>query len=549
MATDRVDNLGNSAGRGVGATGEADAAAVLTASGVDMDFGPTKALDQVSVEVRSGKVHALLGANGAGKSTLVQILAGVVRPTAGELRLDGQEVNFKNGHEAVEAGIATVSQELNLFPDLSVLENLFLRREPLRGGVVVDRSTMRALAKPVLSEVGLSASLLDRPLRSLSLGARQLVEIARALLENPRVLILDEPTSALKAAETQRLLDVVRNLRSRDVAVVFVSHFLEDVFKIADVVTVLRNGRVTESAKPCSELTQQTVIEAMLGARRARQAGVGKAKTERGIPATPKAAVPLVLSGACSRGVLDPVTLTAHPGEVVGLAGLEGSGASEVLRLVFGRLALSGGTIKLPTGQNAARSMLRAVRSGVAYVPADRKGDGLILESSIFENVTMVTAGPLHRLGFLPGVRTKRARAREWQERLGVVAASTSLPVGALSGGNQQKVVLAKWLETAPYLVLLDDPTRGVDVGAKPDLMEIIREVADSGRVVLYASTDFNEMARLCDRVIVFYRQSAIGELRPPLSEHQLLEAVTRGVLQPASGPDAPSGEPIRNAA
>ena len=549
MARGRIDSLGMNAGRGVRATGGGDPPAVLVASRVHMDFGPTKALDDVSIEVRTGEVHALLGANGAGKSTLVKILAGVARPSAGEVWLDGEEVNFRNGHEAVEAGIATVSQELNLFPDLSVLENLFLRREPLRGRAVVDRSRMRALAKPVLSEVGLPARLLNRPLRSLSLGARQLVEIARALLEDPRVLVLDEPTSALKAAETQRLLDVVRSLRSRDVAVVFVSHFLEDVFKISDVVTVLRNGRVTERATPRSELTQKTVIEAMLGARGAGQAGAGKAKTERGIPATPKPAGPLVLSGACSRGVLDPVTLTAQAGEVVGLAGLEGSGASEVLRLVFGQLPVSGGTIKLPTGRKAARSMLGAVRSGVAYVPADRKGDGLILEFPIFDNVTMVTAGPLHRLGFLPSVRAKRARARDWQERLGVVAASTALPAGALSGGNQQKVVLAKWLETAPYLVLLDDPTRGVDVGAKPDLMEIIRQVADSGRVVLYASTDFNEMANLCDRVIVFYRHAVIGELRPPLTEHHLLESVTRGVLQPAGAPDAPREPPVRETA
>src|SRR4051794_691117 len=512
----------------------ADAAATLVASGVDMDFGPTKALDDVSVEIRTGQVHALLGANGAGKSTLVKILAGVTRPTAGRLTLDGEEVHFRNGHQAVEAGIATVSQELNLFPDLSVMENLFLRREPLRGAAVVDRPTMRAAAKPVLAEVGLSASVLNQPLRSLSLGGRQLVEIARALLENPRVLILDEPTSALKAAETQRLLDVVRNLRNRDVAVVFVSHFLEDVFKIADVVTVLRNGRVIERAKPASAMTQQSVITAMLGERGTRKAASGRARTLRGIPATSKPAGPLVLSGASSRGVLDPVTLSAEPGEVVGLAGLEGSGASEVLRLIFGQLPLTGGSIRLPTGQKGARSMLGAVRSGVAYVPADRKADGLILESPIFENISMVTAGPLGRLGFLPSVRAKKARAQEWRERLGVVAGSDALPVATLSGGNQQKVVLGKWLETAPYLVLLDDPTRGVDVGAKPDLMEIVREVADSGRVVLYASTDFNEMASVCDRVLVFYRHAVIGELQPPLSEHELLEAVTRGVLQPS---------------
>jgi ABC-type sugar transport system ATPase subunit len=498
-----------------------------------MDFGPIKALDDVSVEVRSGEVHALLGANGAGKSTLVKILAGVQHPSAGELHLDGEPVRFKSGHQAVEAGIATVSQELNLFPDLSVLENLFLARERLRGGAVVDRAAMRDVARPVLSEVGLPERVLNRPLRSLSLGTRQLVEIARALLANPRVLILDEPTSALKAAETHRLLEVVKHLRSRDVAVVFVSHFLEDVFKIADVVTVLRNGRVIENARPSAELSQKSVIAAMLGERLSKQDGVGRTRTTRGMPPALEGVGPLVLSEACSRGVLDPVTLTARPGEVVGLAGLEGSGASEVLRLIFGQLALSGGTIQLPSGRSAPRSMLEAVRSGVAYVPADRKADGLILEFPIFENVTMVTAGPLRRLGFLPRARVKIARAQEWRERLGVSAGSSALPVGTLSGGNQQKVVLAKWLETGPSLVLLDDSTRGVDVGAKPDLWGIVRDVADSGRVVLYASTDFDEMARLCDRVIVFYRQAAIGELRPPLSEHRLLEAVTRGVLEP----------------
>ncbi len=506
--------------------------AVLTARDVHMRFGGAKALNGVALEIRSGEVHALLGANGAGKSTLVKILAGVMRPSEGELRLDGQVVNFGSGRDATDAGVATVSQELNLFPDLSVLENLFLGRESRHAGTVVDRAEMRALARPVLAEVGLSEDVLDAPLRALSLGSRQLVEIARALLKDPRVLILDEPTSALKAAETARLLDVVRNLRSRDVATVFVSHFLEDVFAIADVVTVLRNGEVIERATPCSQLSQEGVVAAMLGDTGARRADAGRTTSKGRIPPAPDSIGPLVLADASSRGALDPVTLTAEPGEVVGLAGLEGSGASELLRLVFGQLPLTGGTITLPTGRRAARSMQGAVRSGVAYVPADRKAQGLVLDFPIYENVTMVTSGPLRRMGVFPRARTKIERAREWQHRLGVKMASPTLPVGALSGGNQQKIVLAKWLETDPSLVLLDDPTRGVDIGAKPDLMQSIREIAESGRVVLYASTDFDEMAQLCDRVIVFYRRRVIGEIRTALSEHQLLGAVTRGALE-----------------
>jgi ABC-type sugar transport system ATPase subunit len=223
--------------------------------------------------------------------------------------------------------------------------------------------------------------------------------------------------------------------------------------------------------------------------------------------------------------------MTAEPGEVVGLAGLEGSGASETLRLVFGQLKLTGGTVKIPTGEPGPKTMLAAVRAGVAYVPADRKSDGLILQVPIYENVTMVTSGPLKRLGVLPRKRAKMARADEWREPLGLVMRSSGMSTELLSGGNQQKVVFAKWLEPSPALVLLDDPTRGVDVGAKADMIKIIRAVADSGRVVLYASTDLDEMAHVCDRVIVFYRKRAIGELRSPLAEHQLLEAVTTGAI------------------
>jgi len=525
---ERIDGSARSA---VDATGGSSRDAVYIASHVSMEYGGARALDDVSFEIHTGQVHALLGANGAGKSTLVKILAGVLPPLGGELILDGEAVSFSSGRQAIEAGVATVSQELNLFPDLTVLENLFLMREPLIGGVLARHSEMRSRAGPVLDEVGLSRTLLRRPLRSLSLGARQLVEIARALLEHPRVLILDEPTSALKASETRRLLDVVREMRSRDVAVVFVSHFLEDVFETADIVTILRSGRLVEAATPCSQLTSQGVIASMLGEAAEEDAGKDVAAESFPIPRAPKEVGPLVLSGATSRGVLEPLTMTAEPGEVVGLAGLEGSGASETLRLVFGQLKLTGGTVKIPTGEPGPKTMLAAVRAGVAYVPADRKSDGLILQVPIYENVTMVTSGPLKRLGVLPRKRAKMARADEWREPLGLVMRSSGMSTELLSGGNQQKVVFAKWLEPSPALVLLDDPTRGVDVGAKADMIKIIRAVADSGRVVLYASTDLDEMAHVCDRVIVFYRKRAIGELRSPLAEHQLLEAVTTGAI------------------
>ena len=515
---------------------------VYSASGTEVRYGGVRALNSTDFDVHAGEVHALLGANGAGKSSLVKVLCGALVPTAGELSLRGAPVAFASAREAVAAGIATVSQELTLFEDLTVLENLFLMEEPRRLLGVTDRQAMRIAALPVLELVGVPRETLGRPLRSLSLSTQQLVEIARALLAHPKVLILDEPTSALKAHETRRLLSIVDDLRSQGVAIIFVSHFLEDVFQIADVVTILRNGDSVIERAPCASLTADSVIEAMLGSSvRARLEGEEvtgdeSARTSHKIsleaPARPPG--PLVLRDLTGPGLTKPLTLQAVPGEVIGLAGAEGSGASETLRLLFGaRRSITGGVI-LPTGGPGPRSMTSAVRAGVAYVPADRKTHGLILDASIFENVSTVTAGPLRRSGWLPKRSQKIARTLRWKDAVGVTMSAPGAPVKSLSGGNQQKVVFAKWLDTAPSLMLLDDPTRGVDVAAKADMVRIIRDIADAGRVVLYASSDLQEMAQLCDRILVFYRGGAVGELDPPFTEHALLDAIATGVIRRA---------------
>jgi ABC-type sugar transport system ATPase subunit len=519
-------------------------AMVYTARGTSVRYGGVLALDRVDFGVAAGEVHAMVGANGAGKSSLVKVLCGTIRPTAGGLLLDGNPVSFSNGREAVAAGIATVSQELTLFEDLTVLENLFLMREPRLLIGTTDRHAMREAALPVLDLVGVPERCLRWPLRALSLSAQQLVEIARAMLEDPKVLILDEPTSALKAHETRRLMAILDDLRSRGVAIIFVSHFLEDVFEIADVVTVLRNGRTVSARAPRASLTPQSVIDAMLGssvqqkidrdeARKGRGGGVAAARLEA--QAVERACGPLVVSGLSGLGITKPVSLRAEPGEVVGLAGAEGSGSSETLRILFGQRKLSGGTITLPTGRSGPRSMNAAVRAGVAYVPADRKTNGLVLDASIFENVSMVTAGPLKRSGLLPRRSAKIARTRHWKDALGLTMSTPRAPAKSLSGGNQQKVVFAKWLDTAPSLILLDDPTRGVDVAAKADMMRLIREIAEAGRVVLYASSDLQEMAQLCDRIVVFYRGGVVGELNPPFREHDLLDAITTGTTSRAT--------------
>jgi ABC-type sugar transport system ATPase subunit len=501
---------------------------MYTVKDLHKSYGGVKALDGVDFEIHQGEVHALLGANGAGKSTLIKILVGGTRPDEGALELEGEPVAFHNSREAAERGVAIVSQELTLFPHLDVLQNLFLGREPLAAGVALDRRAMRRQAQPVLEAIGLDVDL-GRAVGNLRLGEQQLVEVGRALLNDPKILVLDEPTSALQQAETERLLQVVRNLRDRGVAVVYVSHYLEDVFAVADRITVLRSGRVVVARRPREEMTiQETVVE-MLGEAVAREKHITDATP---FEEAAGADAPLVLDGVAVRGILEPFDLTANPGEVVGLAGLEGSGAHAVLDLIFGRLRPDEGSVSLPGGVRRPRTMNRAVAAGIAYVPADRKRLGLMLSSSIAENISSVKGGPLRRTGLVQRRGQMRRRAEHWREELKIVTASTALPAGSLSGGNQQKVVFAKWLEAEPSVVLLDDPSRGVDMGAKEDMHAIIAQMAASKKVVLYTSSDLEEMAKVCDRVIVFFAGRAVGELASEeLSEHGLLESINVGAV------------------
>jgi ABC-type sugar transport system ATPase subunit len=502
---------------------------MYVATNIKKHYGGVKALDGVDLEVRPGEVHALLGANGAGKSTLVKILVGAEQPTEGKLTLNGEEVGFQNLGEAADSGIAIVSQELNLFPDFDVLHNLFLLREPLAGGLLIDRAEMRRRAEPVAEAVGLDVSF-DRKVGTLRLGEQQLVEIARALLNDPKILFLDEPTSALQGAETARLLDVVRRLRDRGVAIVYVSHFLSDVFAIADTITILRNGKAVAEQRDRETMSIPETVAQMLGeageARRRMVADDPMADRE------PANTAPLKLDGVSVRNLLQPTTLQAGPGEVVGLAGLDGSGAHTVLNVIFGRHKLDSGTVTLPSGALGPTGMTNAVRAGIAYVPADRNRLGLMLHKPLFENVATVTAGPLRRMGVILRNQRLLDRAEHWCGALKIKTPTTRTLVGELSGGNQQKVVFAKWLETDPRVVLLDDPSRGVDVGAKAEMHRIIAQMSARKRIILYTSNDMEEMAEVCDRVIVFFQGRACGELGgDELSEHRLLEAINTGVV------------------
>jgi ABC-type sugar transport system ATPase subunit len=496
--------------------------ALLEAHGVHKTYGGVVALRPTRFEATPGTVHALLGENGAGKSTLVKILAGVVRPDGGTIRLDGAAVRFASSADAARHGVAVVSQELNLFPDLDVLSNLFNKREPLRGGLL-DRRAMAVQAEPVLAELGLRVPL-RTPVGALSLAERQLVEVAKALLTRPRVLILDEPTSALDDSGTRRLLGVLRVLRQRQVAVVFVSHILEEVMQLSDTVTILRDGQVVLAAAERDTLTIDGIVRRMLGDRLVAEEDA--AARERREP--PVDAPALVADGIAVRGVVRDVSLTTRVGEIVGLAGVAGAGHHALLEVLSGTRRASAGVVRLPGRSSAGappRNLHRAVRRGVALVSGDRRL-GLMLDKPVWENVVQVRSVSLGGDGRWLGRTRLRTRARSRVAELGVRAAGVDQVAGSLSGGNQQKVVLAKWLDAEPSVLLLDDPTRGVDVGAKAEVHDLVRTAAERAAVLL-CSTDLDEIVALCHRVLVFRRGTIAAELSgTSLTRHRLLTEI-----------------------
>jgi ABC-type sugar transport system ATPase subunit len=531
---------------------------MLQAEDISKSYGGVLALAGADLTVRAGTVHALLGENGAGKSTLVKIIAGVVTPDSGVLRLDGERVSFASSADAARSGVSVVSQELNLFEDLDVLANLYPMREPRRGPFI-SRSTMDRRARPVLAELGLDVSP-RTPVRELTLAQRQLVEIAKALLTEPRVLVLDEPTSALDASSAETLFGILRVLRERQVAVVFVSHILEEAMALCDEVTVLRDGRPVIAGQARAELDIGTVVRAMLGEQRARRFGAAvegrtgarnEAADEAGQGNEPSDAElasavafettaqgNLELAHVEVAGRLHDVSFTAEPGAVLGLAGIPGSGRLAVLELIVGMRRSHGGEILLPSGKPVSRGMRRAFKAGVALVPGDRRRLGLMLDKSIWENVAQVRAvglaaeGPIVRAGRL------RARARVHVKRLAIRTRSVDERAGQLSGGNQQKVVFAKWLEAAPSVLLLDDPTRGVDVGAKAEMHTLIAAAAKAGAVVVLCSTDLDELASVSDRVVVLWQGKVCADLSGrQLSRQSIGEAMHTGALDAAATP------------
>jgi ABC-type sugar transport system ATPase subunit len=493
---------------------------MLSASGLVKRYGGVTALDTVDITLLPAEVHALVGENGAGKSTLVKILSGVERPDAGGVTLDGRPVSFADARDAAGHGVAIVSQELSMFPDLTVLENLYPNAAPVRGGLVSFRR-MAAAATPVLRELGLSVPLRAK-VGDLPLADQQLLEIGRALLQRPRVLILDEPTSALPKESVERLAGVLGRLVERGIAVLYISHFLEEVLRFAQRVTVLRDGRVTVAATPVGDVDLDRLVTAMLGSAPTR--------TERRAPVAGSGTAVVSFDGVGVPDRLTDASFTVAAGEIVGFAGLQGAGHVTVFDVLCGQVRPAAGTV-LVAGRPGPRSFRGAVRAGIARVSADRKRYGLMLDKPLWQNVSAVSWLGLGRNGWWLRRDRLAATAAEHARRLRIRGHPND-PVNTLSGGNQQKVVFAKWLDARPAVVVLNDPTRGVDIGARAEMHAIIAALAEDGRAVLLASTDLIELADLCDRVIIFRRGRIVTEIpRERLSEQNLSVAMNAGFV------------------
>ncbi|MBK8083438.1 MAG: sugar ABC transporter ATP-binding protein [Devosia sp.] len=498
----------------------------LRLTGVRKAYPGVVALAGFDMAVGHGEVIGLVGENGAGKSTLMKVLGGVIRPDSGTIEIDGIVLDGLTVGQSMKAGIAFVHQELNLFDNLDVAANVFIGREPRVGGLLnlVDERRMRGDVTPLLKRLGANFSA-DTPLGRLSLAQQQLVEIAKALSLSARLVILDEPTSSLPLAETDRLLEVIAGLRDEGVSVIFISHRLGEIERVADRVVVLRDGqRVGELER--AEISHDRMVQLMIGrdlkvADTSERAGRGS----------------VALSARAIRTAAFPhraVDFDLHAGEILGLAGLVGSGRTELARALFGVDESFGGAVTLDGRRLQVRNSSDALAAGVFLVPEDRKGAGILLDLPIVENITLPNLRAYATGGFVSKAR-ERQQAETSRRELGIKAPSVETRTGSLSGGNQQKVVLAKWLAMRPRVLIFDEPTRGIDVGAKSEIYRLMRELADSGVAVLMISSDMEEVIGVSDRIAVMHEGAISGVLeRADFTEQNiLLLAVGRSIARP----------------
>ncbi|MBW0001408.1 MAG: sugar ABC transporter ATP-binding protein [Verrucomicrobia bacterium] len=500
-------------------------AAILKIRGITKTYPGVRALQDVSFDVEQGSIHAIMGENGAGKSTLMQIIAGAQRPDSGTIEFDGREVRFASPAEAQAVGIAIVYQELNLSPNLSIAENVFLGLEPRAAGAFVDRKTLRAKTSAILHTLGIHFDP-DTIVGHLTVAQQQLVEICKSLVRNPRLLIFDEPTSSLSEADSRILFRVIADLKAHGVTMLYISHRFPEVFANCDVVTVLRDGKHVRT-KPMTSTSEAEVVSLMVGRE--------LLAFHRQDPA-PSPEVMFEVRGLTKRRQYSNVSFKIHRGEIVALAGLVGAGRSEVALGVFGCPAPDAGEIRVQDRPVRIRRAQDAMRAGIALAPEDRKTAGLVLGASVGTNISMAALPRVAR-GFFVNRGAERTLIRQFVSRLNIRTPSHEQRTGLLSGGNQQKVMIAKWLAVQPKCLIVDEPTRGVDVGTKAEIYTLFDELARAGVPILMISSDLPEVLALADRIVVMRQGRITGELtRADATEEKIMHLAALGTDNVPSG-------------
>jgi ABC-type sugar transport system ATPase subunit len=484
---------------------------------ITKSFGGVPAISRASIEVRGGEALALMGANGAGKSTLMNILGGVLPADTGKTLIDDRPVTIRSPREASANGISFVHQELMMFPTMSVAENIFIEEMPT-SGMFIKSADMIGASQKLLNRLGSSIDP-RTPVEFLSIGDRQLVEIARALRQDARIVIFDEPTSSLSLPERQRLFKVIESLKSEGVAVIYITHFLDEIFQVCEAVSVMRNGETVFNA-PISDLTPGKVVELMLGV------------TEEGgrlrqTPDVQHKAPMLEVNGLSRAGALEDINFQIGKGEIVGLWGLLGSGRTELVRALVGLDPIDQGVIELDEGKGKQALTPGQLHEHVGLVTEDRRGEGVHLPLSVADNLALPNLKSLLNKWGLVSAEKEAQLAEQLISRLGVKVSDRNQPIGTLSGGNQQKVVFGKWVATNPKLFILDEPTRGLDVHAKTEIMRLVVELAEQGTSCLVVSSELEELMRVCDRYLVIGRGRLIGELPGSATTSQLMAAIS----------------------
>jgi len=493
---------------------------ILKMEGICKSFPGVRALHNVDFTLKKGEIHALMGENGAGKSTLIKIITGVYQKDAGQIYLEGKPVHFRSPQDAQNMGIGAVFQEIALCPNLTVAENIFIGRGRDN---FVNWKKMNAKAAEMLDSLGIPASP-TQELASCSIAVQQMIAIARAVDMDCKILILDEPTSSLDEDEVQKLFGLMRQLKDRGVGIIFITHFIDQVYEISDRITVLRNGELVGEYQ-ASALPQIELIAKMMGKALSDVSAIKKQAARKSDDSVPV----FEARGLTSAAGVRPFDFTIEKGEVNGFAGLLGSGRSESVRAIFAADKVTGGEVKVNGKRVKIRSPLDAMRQGIGYLPEDRKGDGIIEELSVRDNIILA----LQVLkGFFRPLSRKQAEelAEEFIEKLDIKAPSTNTPIKSLSGGNQQKVILARWLITQPTYLILDEPTRGIDVGTKVEIQKLVLKLAEAGMSLTFISSEIDEMLRVCSRLIVMKDREIVGELTgTDLTEQDVMHMIAQG--------------------